>query len=426
MATGGVFQELAEDLQCKICNEDYNQVTKQPKVLPCNHVFCAECLGKCLRNDKLKCPFCRAVKVFDCNAGIGDLPQPLIITQMLDRIRNFMAGENNLMLYNSTNEGGAPLWRCGLCRGENNKALTFCQNCSRNLCESCTEKHSQHNVFRSHYLITISDRTLCKSHPNELIIAYCETCVKGVCTVCVHSDSHRSHNVLDMDDESLIERKTHKLMNYKQFVEQTNPRNDNPSEIVMARARLESKVIRFDDWLTTFTSTVDDCARNTVKKAKDGCATTENGIQPMTAQSTYESKLQILQNSLELVNQEMEMWQLEMEDTDVELQLGTVFKDLRVKHNKKPRSKTRTEPGMTHLQPSAPADPTAIATDITSQREEQLPPNEIRGGTPPPSYSEVMAAMRSEKSGSSIESVSSTTGDVTKGTTVWHREVWDL
>ena len=49
---------IAQDLECPIC---YEQMTK-PKVLPCQHSFCFDCLRKIADIDakKLSCAICRS------------------------------------------------------------------------------------------------------------------------------------------------------------------------------------------------------------------------------------------------------------------------------------------------------------------------------------------------------------------------------
>ena len=49
---------LGELLNCPICFEIY----RDPKVLPCHHSFCKECLVRCIDNrNSVKCPMCSMV-----------------------------------------------------------------------------------------------------------------------------------------------------------------------------------------------------------------------------------------------------------------------------------------------------------------------------------------------------------------------------
>ncbi|CAH1244233.1 TRIM3 [Branchiostoma lanceolatum] len=55
-AQSSLGEEIREELSCSICLELFTR----PKVLPCQHTFCQDCLQKHVRNKKhLKCPNCR-------------------------------------------------------------------------------------------------------------------------------------------------------------------------------------------------------------------------------------------------------------------------------------------------------------------------------------------------------------------------------
>ena len=50
--------ELNNNAQCGFCNEDIAPL-ETPKVLPCGHVHCLECLTGDNRNGAVRCPECR-------------------------------------------------------------------------------------------------------------------------------------------------------------------------------------------------------------------------------------------------------------------------------------------------------------------------------------------------------------------------------
>ena len=59
MATGGddpgeVERHLSE---CPVCLEVY----VDPKVLPCDHSFCADCVQQLKQGSRIKCPLCKVV-----------------------------------------------------------------------------------------------------------------------------------------------------------------------------------------------------------------------------------------------------------------------------------------------------------------------------------------------------------------------------
>ncbi len=69
-----VVEEL---LSCIICTDVYTD----PKVLPCHHTFCEECLEPLTENQKLQCPICRKKCTLTAK-GVRDLPNDFRITQV--------------------------------------------------------------------------------------------------------------------------------------------------------------------------------------------------------------------------------------------------------------------------------------------------------------------------------------------------------
>ncbi|XP_060115549.1 E3 ubiquitin-protein ligase RNF186 [Heteronotia binoei] len=90
LANQAAFQHLSDssttDVDCLICFNRYNW-SRLPKVLSCQHVFCAVCLKLMLRNEddiwRIACPVCR--KVTTVFGGlICSLPNKVGIVQLAD------------------------------------------------------------------------------------------------------------------------------------------------------------------------------------------------------------------------------------------------------------------------------------------------------------------------------------------------------
>ncbi|NXK35013.1 TRI59 protein, partial [Piprites chloris] len=82
------MERLEEELTCAVCCGIY----QDPRVLPCSHTFCRECLeGVLQRSDtfsvrrRLKCPSCRAVA--DTAAGLQSLPVNFALKAVIDKCR---------------------------------------------------------------------------------------------------------------------------------------------------------------------------------------------------------------------------------------------------------------------------------------------------------------------------------------------------
>ena len=70
-------------LNCGICLETY----QDPRVLPCQHGFCRECLEQCTSRDKwtLTCPSCRKI-VRISREGVKDLPVYFIVSNLKETV----------------------------------------------------------------------------------------------------------------------------------------------------------------------------------------------------------------------------------------------------------------------------------------------------------------------------------------------------
>ncbi|XP_077972370.1 protein zyg-11 homolog B-like isoform X2 [Styela clava] len=74
----GVVENL---LQCSVCMESYQESGPQtPKMLPCQHSFCVECLEKISRDGRIHCPSCR--KQFSIR--VDELSRSFVLIQLLD------------------------------------------------------------------------------------------------------------------------------------------------------------------------------------------------------------------------------------------------------------------------------------------------------------------------------------------------------
>ena len=88
----GNLEKLEVEITCAICQDHY----KDPKILPCLHYYCKECiLHLTLRNgaDKpFSCPECR----HDCllpEDGVDELKTPFFITRLKSMIEDFIRAD---------------------------------------------------------------------------------------------------------------------------------------------------------------------------------------------------------------------------------------------------------------------------------------------------------------------------------------------
>jgi tripartite motif-containing protein 71 len=118
------LQELEKQLICSVCLDRY----KNPKLLPCQHTFCAQ---PCLKNiadlylKRLKCPECRIIHQLT-NQGIEALPNNLTIVGFLDLY-------NQKSMENSSD-------RCSECSQKRDN-ITKCLECAKYFCSNCKLNH---------------------------------------------------------------------------------------------------------------------------------------------------------------------------------------------------------------------------------------------------------------------------------------------
>ncbi|XP_078000087.1 E3 ubiquitin-protein ligase TRIM45-like [Glandiceps talaboti] len=198
----GILDEIGEDfLCCTICLEQF----KDPKILPCLHTFCQNCLVELLeKKGSLECPSCRS----SCPIPIGGVSK---LTS------NFFMN-NCIEIYHRLKEfsKGGPI-QCEGC--QENTATHRCVECKLYLCNTCVKAHRNLPFSKSHQLLTIEEfktteltrptishtKSYCSVHPDSQIKFYCETCQVSVCTDCTivnhRIPQHVHRDLKDVADE---------------------------------------------------------------------------------------------------------------------------------------------------------------------------------------------------------------------------------
>ncbi|XP_070549642.1 tripartite motif-containing protein 2-like [Ptychodera flava] len=203
------LEEISEDfLCCTICLEQF----KSPKILPCLHTFCEQCLVKLVENTgSLNCPDCRQ----QYQLPVGGVPA----------IKGNFFMSNLIEIFKQRLESmqGTEI-RCAGCK--ENTATHMCIECRHYICNSCVKAHRNLPITQTHQLMTIGEYETAKStnpvtlqaveycrlHRKNEIEFYCETCQVPVCSNCTIVDhripEHVHRNLKDAADEYLSELKT--------------------------------------------------------------------------------------------------------------------------------------------------------------------------------------------------------------------------
>src|SRR6218665_447232 len=220
------FEKAAEHLreitECPICMS----VFIDPRMLPCIHTFCVECLNRTGEaqqkkpGDKMPCPLCRKEFTIPEDGMHG--------VQKNFFMENLLECKTALQMWSST-------IICNKCdirnkgkTGQIPKATRRCVECQENYCDCCAEihqlvkvgKHQMVNVgsdLKSETKRLVSMKS-CTKHIHKPLDYYCSDCMKVVCVSCF-VESHKVHDCKDVttvDEEfrQAIENKARKMSTY--------------------------------------------------------------------------------------------------------------------------------------------------------------------------------------------------------------------
>ncbi len=191
VATKEALKKLDAQLECSLCLDTF----KQPKLLPCFHVFCkSPCLEKLVTKDgrSLTCPTCRHIVPLS-ERGVAGLQSDFHIDHLFEIQEAFNKAEND----SDTN--------CGSC--EDGKATGYCNDCGDFLCDECQTAHTRLKYTRNHQLISLDELKAqvtslvppkkavphCPKHSENALKIYCDTCSTLICMDCTIR-LHKDHN----------------------------------------------------------------------------------------------------------------------------------------------------------------------------------------------------------------------------------------
>ena len=187
------LEKLEEQITCPICLEHFTN----PKVLPCLHSFCLQCLqGVPIvlveGNHSLPCPTCRSSCPVPDN-GLASLPPSFVINNLTEVYE--------LMKKASAHQHAS----CDNC--DNTNADHYCKQCAKFLCPECLSFHNKWKPHAGHQIISLEEvattayqlhkakhdqAMVCAEHNKNLKI-FCEPCQQLVCRDCTVK-KHRDHN----------------------------------------------------------------------------------------------------------------------------------------------------------------------------------------------------------------------------------------
>ncbi len=189
---GKSLEQLEQEITCAVCQEHYTK----PKVLPCLHYYCKECILKLARrtasNQPFSCPECRQ-KTSLPEGGVEELKTAFFVNRFQSHLSVMKRVHGKVEV------------KCEECTDSGNKAQAFCRQCAVFICKECARQHKRMKSFASHQVVSLEDlrqgtareiavkeppTKKCLTHEEPLAI-YCFDCKSLICrdcTVTVHKE----------------------------------------------------------------------------------------------------------------------------------------------------------------------------------------------------------------------------------------------
>ncbi len=205
------LKKVEDQLECSICLQPYTD----PKLLPCFHVYCKDCLKQIVIQDQdgstvVTCPKCRQ-QVNLPEEGVAALQSAFHISHLFD-IRETLEKAKE-----------PEKTQCEKCK--DGKVTGFCRDCGKFVCESCTRVHQKWDELANHQIVGLADiqaetaslvspktKVLyCSKHAKKKLKIYCGTCQELICSHCtirLHKD-HQYDLVADTFPKHRDEIKSH-------------------------------------------------------------------------------------------------------------------------------------------------------------------------------------------------------------------------
>ena len=189
------LEDLEKEVTCAVCQEHYTD----PKILPCLHYYCKQCILRLAlrtgKNEPFSCPECRKDTTLP-EGGVEELKSAFFINRLKS-------------MYVKHKKALSKQAHCEICTNPQALAEAFCQKCDKFACKSCVHMHSiMKAAFDGHKIVSIDQllkikaeelvpknqaHSKCHVHGKSLKI-YCFDCNKLICRDCTIKD-HKDHDI---------------------------------------------------------------------------------------------------------------------------------------------------------------------------------------------------------------------------------------
>lgn len=161
--------QLEQMLTCPVCQD----IFKDPRLLPCGHSLCLECVERMVDHTSdvpFRCPNCR--EYFGPVIGIQ---KNYTLSSIVEEYRSRSPEEQDKKVY------------CDCCPGNTALAVKTCLKCEVSLCQTHVKSHQELPVYTGHPLVQpLSDlhERKCPQHEDEVLRYYCRTTRRYICNLC--------------------------------------------------------------------------------------------------------------------------------------------------------------------------------------------------------------------------------------------------
>ena len=185
------LSKIEDQLSCLVCLEPYTN----PRLLSCFHVYCQHCLEDIVthnRQGQLECPKCRRLTPLP-PTGVSGLQAAFNVHDLFDIKETLKKIKEPQKL------------ACEKCSKTTRKATSFCRQCTKFICDLCTNIHKEYEEFEGHEVVTIEKvegdlirlvspkktSPRCPKHDEKMKL-YCEPCGELICRDCI-IHIHKDH-----------------------------------------------------------------------------------------------------------------------------------------------------------------------------------------------------------------------------------------
>ena len=242
------LKDLKKEITCAICQEYYTE----PKVLPCLHYYCKQCILQLAlmtgASKPFSCPECRYIATLP-EGGVDEFKTAFFVNRLKAIVSAMERTHGNVKL------------KCELCKISSDDAEAFCRQCASFICRECVNLHKRITTFESHEVVSLDDLKYgrvkpipvkepptkkCLVHEEPLII-YCYDCDSLICQYCTLRD-HRDHN-FHITKIAAPDEKTNLL-------EKIKPLKDLHVELTNAKEHIQTTKIEVEAQLSSTVDTI--------------------------------------------------------------------------------------------------------------------------------------------------------------------------